>query len=1462
MCRFQHNESDQVFRHTVFPKIRKLIQQANVGQPTLQRSNNIYDQGQDLVYPKQSLLLSSRMGQNKLIGNPADQQSDLSMIGRGIHSKKGILSAAQSSYSVTQVASNRLHLTDFSPLFPSVRSALPGTCDWLLEIEIFKKWVSSPKDGILFIRGGQGQGKSVLSQYITQYVKSKNADDEITVVPFFCKTTHLRSSPVSILQHILYHVCQKHAERLLKVADERALLLGTSFDLKFYWDLLLRTKSSVKFSLFCVIDGLDEIISGTKGDSTRNIDSDLVDFLEEMCTKFNGDSEPTAGRLRVLFTTRPIKEVAQATSAFSDITIDIRRDDLEKGVAQMVDVDVKALAADKGLSPQIEALISEELKKRAGPMFQWAHAVLKDLRRLTFNVDAFESYREYLEHFRPENIDDTYEEVLRSIRDDTSIPEADQTLLRLLIRIVVFAEMEFDIEDMQYALACMSSPLNPQGFISRIPHSLESRIETSCGSLLEIDRGSIRLAHQSVGTFLQEKVPADLSMFDCKDIENGHLFMAQLCLHYLRLYRRLEISDRVADDSLGDMIKEQLELPFVAYALVFWTDHVRKCGLSNPGNKIWPILYKFFNDVESGLVEAQRMYLVAISLWRDDMNQDAKYIEEVVRNTAIDPPSIFLAEHDLLQVYKTYTAKVPLYKRLLRRKYQRSGQGSFRCHAQDKNVTQQTALHFAAVNGSVDFVKVLLNEGASGQAQDSAGKTPFWLALNHNNWEVAELLIKRNQAYKEETDSKSHSSMQLAAQHGTASIVEEMAKHNFEVNDSQGWHGGTPLLIACLFNKADTAKILLKNGACPSLADDTGLVPLHFVAEHGDMTLLAALFQAKPDLDPAPRDKKGMTPLLLAAAKGHLDVFSQLLARKPRLYPNDEGELPLHAVARGGNPAMLREIFRVMSDGDLAPLAKNGRTPLHLAALHGHVEIFQILTKRCGKVQPDEFGMLPIHLAAMNDHKSIITLCSQTEFEALTKDHRTPLYIAAENGNLDLVNFFIEETGKTEARAQDYSAPKIASGDAVFHISPLAIALKEGHEDVAKLFIERGADVDKTYTQRQTYLHLAVNVGNLELVKRLVELGLDPMAKDDAGDTPFHSAACDGKQTIVEYFLELWAEDSAFDIDQLSNAGLTALMSTSPFPIIRRLLKSGANPFVTDVLDGSVSHYVVPSLASSFLETWFELTNAEVTSKDRYDNSILHMCAYLGKDPNSVEILLRKGASLNAKNWLEETPIFNAALEGSIEVFNAFLRLGADPFQKDARGRSIEDYINSQHPAWNSFQSFKRQHDPCVQDVDTLPLEHLIVKNFRYIEGKAPLPRLEAWRDYHDFAILFLNTRRDEVTRILLESSLGRMYDGDVLSQVKCSDCEADFLARPMHLCRSCYDYRLCHDCFNERKGSKEPGRCPSNHEYLEYGGDEWWNLPEGMVNEEGQTIQEWFEQLKVDFRKEHGFTDEDGVES
>ncbi|GAQ78214.1 hypothetical protein KFL_000090600 [Klebsormidium nitens] len=83
--------------------------------------------------------------------------------------------------------------------------------------------------------------------------------------------------------------------------------------------------------------------------------------------------------------------------------------------------------------------------------------------------------------------------------------------------------------------------------------------------------------------------------------------------------------------------------------------------------------------------------------------------------------------------------------------------------------------------------------------------------------------------------------------------------------------------------------------------------------------------------------------------------------------------------------------------------------------------------------------------------------------------------------------------------------------------TPLHYAARNGHQDICRLLLERGAVVDaRTPAGRATPLHRAAYGGHVDIVKLLLRHGADPRAKDADGQTPHDKAVGSEAAVIVK----------------------------------------------------------------------------------------------------------------------------------------------------------------------------------------------------------------------------------------------------------------------------------------------------------------------------------------------------------
>ena len=335
-------------------------------------------------------------------------------------------------------------------------------------------------------------------------------------------------------------------------------------------------------------------------------------------------------------------------------------------------------------------------------------------------------------------------------------------------------------------------------------------------------------------------------------------------------------------------------------------------------------------------------------------------------------------------------------------------------------------------------------------------------------------------------------------------IVEHQGDAKADVNRASG-SGVTPLHWAADGGDVAIAAALLAAGADVSLTTGGGQTPLHWAANGGHAAVVATLLAAGAEVNAKSDD--GGTPLRFAAGGGHVSAVATLLAAGAEVdVKNDDGETPLHWAARNGRAAvvatLLAEGAEVNDDGE-APLRSCGcrRADCGGGAL-GRADPAVVnlagSSPPCVSVEVCE-GLNQFYDAALSTCVPIAVCASSEVLYAGANDCHAPggLRAAAKAGDLDLVNHFIAEHGADVNRA---------SGSGV---TPLHWAADGGDVAIAAALLAAGADVSLTTGSGQTPLHWAANGGHAAVVATLLAAGAD-VAKSDDGGTPLRFAAGGG----------------------------------------------------------------------------------------------------------------------------------------------------------------------------------------------------------------------------------------------------------------------------------------------------------------------------------------------------------------
>ncbi|KAF8417707.1 hypothetical protein EV426DRAFT_356485 [Tirmania nivea] len=137
-----------------------------------------------------------------------------------------------------------------------------------------------------------------------------------------------------------------------------------------------------------------------------------------------------------------------------------------------------------------------------------------------------------------------------------------------------------------------------------------------------------------------------------------------------------------------------------------------------------------------------------------------------------------------------------------------------------------------------------------------------------------------------------------------------------------------------------------------------------------------------------------------------------------------------------------------------------------------------------------------------------------TDVSARTGD--TPLHCASANGHQEIAKLLIDR-GANIAAASKY-------GD-----TPLHYASRNGHQEIAKVLIDRGANIAAASKYGDTPLHRASANGHQEIAKLLIDRGANIAAASKYGDTPLHYALSRNGQEIAKLIIDKGADIAAAD---------------------------------------------------------------------------------------------------------------------------------------------------------------------------------------------------------------------------------------------------------------------------------------------------------------------------------------------
>ncbi|MGX9985591.1 ankyrin repeat domain-containing protein [Soonwooa purpurea] len=423
-------------------------------------------------------------------------------------------------------------------------------------------------------------------------------------------------------------------------------------------------------------------------------------------------------------------------------------------------------------------------------------------------------------------------------------------------------------------------------------------------------------------------------------------------------------------------------------------------------------------------------------------------------------------------------------------------------------------------NPNIEIVKAEIAKGNSPSQQNPGFFDPVVMAINNK---VSTNVIKFMVEQKGNTvDKKTHHSrtyLQWAAASGNLELVNYLLAKASDVHYKDS-HGSDVITYAAEAGNKNTAvyDALIKAGANIKTKNEDGATLIMLTIANDPEFKLVDYFTSK-GLSIKDKDNYGRNLADYAARLGNLEIIDQLIAKGVK--PTDQALFFATMGSRAKQNGI--ETYQTLVDKyKLNPkaISPTGSTLLHNLVRRPNAEIINyFLAKGVDVNKADKEGNTVLMGASQGkDSKLVETLLSKAKnVNATNEKGETALMKAMTSGAADVVATLLKNGADAKILDKD--------GNNLVYYWFNSFKSNDATEDFnAKLALlqNSGLDIKAPQKNGNTLLLLAVDKGDLSLVKKAAELGVEVNAQDADGNSALHKAALTSKDDkILKALVEL-----------------------------------------------------------------------------------------------------------------------------------------------------------------------------------------------------------------------------------------------------------------------------------------------------------------------------------------------------
>ena len=975
----------------------------------------------------------------------------------------------------------------------TIQAAHAKTCRWLLSHSAYLDWLKpemqSQNHGFLWMRGKAGAGKSTMMKFAYLETKKKYSNPNTAVASFFfnARGDYLEKSITGMYRSLLMQLFKSFSD-LQSGLDDTDIVPWSQQgcpDLNALKELLRSAVMALgRRSFTCFIDALDEC-------DEQEV-RDMVQFFEDLAENTTDDGL----QVRIGCSSRPYPYIDIRQGILLTLEDESgHADDLAQYVKNHLRIRNRSLLAD---------LQSQILDKAAG-IFMWIVLVVGILNKESGGGAL--AMRTKLSEIPPK-LSDLFKSVLTRDQD-----RAEWLLLCVLW------------------ILCAKRPLNPAEFRhalwaglleqkdqvdSELPDVTDmddcvKLVTSSSKGLAEITksgRPTVQFIHESVRDYLvKEKGLEDLWPERGFEWEGpSHERLKRCCTAYLH-HPSIRAALKGRDDGRNATAEN---CSFLGYASQQVLHHADAAAPVIPQDDF---LSRFFASGGIGMVnfsqgfKSQRYGLDATPLYVLADNGLGNLIRTRMKteSSAYVPGERYeyplfaalanghqAAVAALLGLPSTTHDGVDITKGL---KY------SF------TDYEGRTPLSWAAQEGKLAIVRILIYRGANLDEADRERHTPLLRAVKSGHEAVACLLIDKGADIHAKNNWGS-TALILALANGHEAVARLLIDKGADIHAKNNW-GSTALILALANGHEAAARLLIDNGADVHAKDRLGSTALILASWNGHEAVARLLIDKGADVHA--KNKWGWTALILASRNGHEAVAWLLIDKGADVHAKDKWRWTALILAsrKGHEP-----VARLLIDKGADVHAKSrGSTALTLASWNGHEAVARLLIDKGADVHAKSRGWTALFLASRKGHEAVARLLIDKGADVHTKSSGwTALILASRNGHEAVTRLLIDKGADVHAKSSN-------------GWTALILASRNGYEAVARLLIDKGADVHAKDNYGSTALILASAKGHEAVARLLIDKGADVHAKDSNGSTALILALENGHEAVARLLRGLQREE-------------------------------------------------------------------------------------------------------------------------------------------------------------------------------------------------------------------------------------------------------------------------------------------------------------------------------------------------